>query len=365
MDDEERARHERLLKEQDTLRKALEESRKRVGVEPDDLRRVVEVALARAAFPLSQAKGESAGVVETFRFDPVHPAFAAEPGWADAFDDLRARPRRRGERLNEWRKDAAVRSIAFETPELADGRLASDVVQVHLEHRLVRRLLSRFLSQGFQSKLSRVSVIRGPGAQPRVILMGRLSLFGAAAARLHEEIIPVTAVWTEAERDRKPLRPLRESGGATTLNQLEHALRDAMPAPAMAVARVQPLIEKDVLDLRPTLERISNERLADARALLAKRGAEEAKALTDLLTGQRARITKKLADVEHDNGQLALGFLDEERRELALDRKSWAKKLIDLERQLGSEPERIQRSYDVVAYRLEPVGLVYLWPETG
>ena len=38
---------------------------------------------------------------------------------------------------------------------MSDGRDASDVVQVHLEHRLVRRLLSRFLSQGFQSKLSR------------------------------------------------------------------------------------------------------------------------------------------------------------------------------------------------------------------
>jgi Cu/Ag efflux pump CusA len=37
---------------------------------------------------------------------------------------------------------------------MSDGRDASDVVQVHLEHRLVRRLLSRFLSQGFQSKLS-------------------------------------------------------------------------------------------------------------------------------------------------------------------------------------------------------------------
>ena len=43
-----------------------------------------------------------------------------------------------------------------------DGRDAADVVQVHLEHRLVRRLLSRFLSQGFQSKLSRISVRGAP-----------------------------------------------------------------------------------------------------------------------------------------------------------------------------------------------------------
>ncbi len=98
---------------------------------------------------------------------------------------------------------------------------------MHLEHRLVRRLLSRFLSQGFQSKLSRVSVIYGPGAQPRVVLMGRLAVFGAGAARLHEEIIPVTAVWTEAERNRKPLRPLGDSGEEKTLNQLETALHDA------------------------------------------------------------------------------------------------------------------------------------------
>jgi len=365
LDDEEKARHERLLKEQDVLRKALEESRERVGVEPDDLRRVVEVALERASFDLSGAKGENVGAVETFRFDPADAAFAAEPGWADAFDDLRARPRRRGERLNEWRKDAPVRSIAFETPELGDGRLASDVVQVHLEHRLVRRLLSRFLSQGFQARLSRVSVIRGPGAQPRVILMGRLSVFGAAAARLHEEIIPITALWTEAERDRKPLRPLGESGGATSLRQLEDALRSATPAPPMAVARVQALVGRDVAELRPALERIAAERLAEASALLANRGAEEAKALADLLAGQRSRLTKEIDAADKDGGQLALGFLDEERRERALDRRHWASKLADLERQLEGEPERIRQSYDVKAHRLEPIGLVYLWPQAG
>ena len=48
-------------------------------------------------------------------------------------------------RIAEWRRKAPIRAIAFEPPVLADGRDASDVVQVHLEHRLVRRLLSRFL----------------------------------------------------------------------------------------------------------------------------------------------------------------------------------------------------------------------------
>jgi hypothetical protein len=57
------------------------------------------------------------------------------------------RPRKRGERITEWRKKVPIRAIAFEPPRLPDGRDAPEIVQVHLEHRLVRRLLSRFLSQ--------------------------------------------------------------------------------------------------------------------------------------------------------------------------------------------------------------------------
>src|SRR5256885_8062240 len=44
---------------------------------------------------------------------------------------------------------------------------------------------------------------------PRVVLLGRLCLYGAGAARLHEELIPVTARWTYPEKrkgDRKSTR---------------------------------------------------------------------------------------------------------------------------------------------------------------
>ncbi len=237
MDDDERARHERLLKEQTDLQRALERSRERVGVDPEDLHRVAAAALSRAGYMLDDSRGASVGNVETFRLNPSDPAFTKDAGWEDAFDDLRVRPRKRGELLGDWRRDAPIRSIAFKPPILSDGRDASDVVQVHLEHRLVRRLLSRFLSQGFQSKLSRVSVIYGPGAQPRVVLMGRLAVFGAGAARLHEEVIPITAIWTESERDRKPLRLLGESGEEKTLNQLEAALRESAGKRAMSPVR--------------------------------------------------------------------------------------------------------------------------------
>ena len=36
-----------------------------------------------------------------------------------------------------------------------------------------------------------------------------------------------------------------------------------------------------------------------------------------------------------------------------------------LEKELNSEPERIREIYQVKAKRIEPVGLVFLWPVTG
>jgi ERCC4-related helicase len=363
MDDDDRIRHERLLKEQTDLQSALERSRERVGVDPQDLQRVAAAALSRTGYALEGARGPLAGKVETFKLDPSDPAFTKDAGWDDAFDDLRVRPRSRGERLADWRRSAPIRSIAFQPPILSDGRDASDVVQVHLEHRLVRRLISRFISQGFQSKLSRLSVIFGPGAQPRVVLMGRLAVFGAGAARLHEEIIPITAIWTESERDRKPLRPLGESGEEKTLNQLEEALRDAREAPGSAVARIQALIERDIVDLVPTLEKISTERLTAVTAQLKKRGEEEARSLTDLLDQQRSRIARAAKDF--DPNQLTLDLVPEERREREADRRHWEGRLTRLERELREEPDRLRNSYEVRAHRLEPIGIVYLWPVSG
>jgi len=363
MDDEDRARHERLLGEQDDLRRALERSRERVGVDPHDLQRVAAAALSRAGLELDSARGDLVGKVPTFRLDPANPAFTKDAGWDDAFDDLRVRPRKRGERMAEWRRKAPIRSIAFEPPVMDDGRDASDVVQVHLEHRLVRRLLSRFLSQGFQSRLSRVSVILGPGAQPRVVLMGRLAVYGANAQRLHEEIIPITAIWTEADREHRPLRPLGESGEERTLNQLEEALREARQAPGTAIARIQALISRDIDDLVPTLEKIAAERLLTVSAQPVNRGEQEARSLTELLEQQRSRIGKAAKEFNPD--QLTLDLVPEERREREADRRHWETRLARLERELREEPKRIRESYNVRAHRLEPVGLVYLWPVSG
>lgn len=364
MDDAEQARHNRLLREMDDLRRALERAQERVGVDPEQLHAVVSTALDRAKFPLDKAAGNKVGPVATFTLDPTHPAFATDASWADAFDDLRKRRRKRGERLAEWRRAAPVRAIAFTPPVLPDGRDADDVVQVHLEHRLVRRLLSRFLSQGFQSGLQRACAVIGPGAQPRAILIGRVALYGPNAARLHEEIIPVTALWTEADRAKRPLKALGGRGEDTTLDQLEKALDEAKAPTAAVIARLRASARADVGDLLPALEARAAERIAEAEAQLAKRGADEAQSLARLLEEQRARIAKAVKGFDTDQPLLP-GIAEAERAQMQADRRRWSERLIDIEAEIKSEPKRLRESFEIRARRLEPVGLVYLWPATG
>ncbi len=364
MDDDERARHGRLLEDLDDLRDVLERSRERVGIDAQELQQVVATALDRAGTSLENAAAEPVGRVGTFRFDPTDRAFAHDPTWADAFDDLRQRRRKRGERPSEWRRTAPIRGVAFEPPIRPDGTDAPDVVQVHLEHRLVRRLPSRFLSQGFQSDLERVCVVIGPGAQPRVVLLGRLALYGPGAARLHEEIIPVTAIWTEAEGHRRALTALGVRAEETTLDQLERALRDARRPPAAAIARIRLLAQKDARDLEPELRRRADDRRAQIARDLDRRGEAEARDLSRLIEAQGARILQ--AQRNFDPNQLSLpGIDDAERRQRERDHRHWRTRLDEIEREIEDEPARVRASYEIRAHRLEPIGLVYLWPQSN
>jgi len=176
--------------------------------------------------------------------------------------------------------------------------------------------------------------------------------------------VPVTAVWTEAGRDHKQLRPLGSHGEETTLEQLEQALRGAREAPAAIVSRLKGWARTDAKDLRDELERRSKERLVTVTRELAARGETEAKSLADLLVAQRDRIAK--AEAGYDPNQLALpGIAEAERKQYERDRRHWTTRLGEIEREISEESARVRDSYSVRADRLEAVGLVYLWPASG
>ncbi|RWK66044.1 DISARM system SNF2-like helicase DrmD [Mesorhizobium sp.] len=238
MADEEEKRLARLSRELGVLDRELNEARERVGIEPEELQSVIRTALSRDGVPLAPAP--DLGVDGAFRLDPSLPVFAKDSSWSDLFDELReGRPPKRRQ-LAEWRAKKPVRAITFDAPVLPDGRDADGVVHVHLEHRLVRRLLSRFVSHGFQAGLNRASVIYSPGTQARVVLIGRLALFGPAAARLHEEILPVTAFWSEAARAGQGLKAFGAVGEETTLAELQEALKTATMPPGRTASDFRP-----------------------------------------------------------------------------------------------------------------------------
>ena len=363
IEDEQTRRHARLRREIDDLRDALQRSRDRVGVSSAELKDVVATALARAGADLASNRTGQVGSVDLFQLDPASPAFQA-PGWADAFDDLRERPLRRGERPSAWRAVANVRRVSFE-PAISpiDGTDAPGVVQLHLEHRLVRRLLSHFLSQGFQSDLERVCVITGPGSQPRIVLLGRLLLYGPGAARLHEEIIPVTARWIEATRGSVPLVPFKDEGEERTLAQLEAALRDPRRPPPGAVARAAQFAVSDARDLMPAMFRRTEERQAEIKTELAARGDEQASSLRALLEDLRERIEEK--DRVPESAQLQLDFNPDEQRQIREERRHRIQRLARLDEELRTEPDRVRDGYEVRASRVELIGLVTLWPATN
>jgi hypothetical protein len=113
-------------------------------------------------------------------------------------------PRKRGEPIYEWRARARIRPVTFDDT----GDLADTAVQLHLEHRVVQRLLGRFISQGLLPlDLNRCCLASGSGGDVRTVLLARLSLFGPRAARLHEEIVSVTARWSDPAIRPAPLRP--------------------------------------------------------------------------------------------------------------------------------------------------------------
>jgi hypothetical protein len=144
--DETDRRIARLKEEQDRLQRALDQAKKRVGVEGSDIRRVVEIALKDDGAALKPGRFS---LPEAVFLDPDTPSFAKDPSWP-RYSTNCGRVGRQAQRTARWRRETPVRGLVFEAPTVAEGEPEpQDVVQLHLEHRLIKRLISRFVSQGF------------------------------------------------------------------------------------------------------------------------------------------------------------------------------------------------------------------------
>ncbi len=198
-----------------------------------------------------------------------------------------------------------------------------------------------------------------------MILIGRLCLYGPRAARLHEELVPVTARWIEPGQRKTELAPYAREAELKTLDLLESAL---LPDGAGAV---DPVIEKklrdsapdDVAQLLDHLTERGNDLAAKARTALARRAEQEARDMKTIIEDQKRRLEKTAA--EYNDPQLLFQFDADEQRQLEANKRHWQKRLDAIDRELATEPERIRSVYEVNVERIQPVGLVYLWPVSG
>lgn len=365
-----RERQDALRAQIDRLRSRLETSRESIGLDEDHFRSAISSALElMGAEPLKPLDGEEEGPPRC-KFPALDQRQGADPTWTDTMDALRA-PRERGQKPWEWRRESPIRPVVFEDT----GTMNDKVVHLHLEHRIVRRLLGRFIAQGFVYRdLSRACLAQAADAIPRVVLLGRLCLYGPGAARLHEELIEIAARWTDPKLRKGPLTPYARQSESKTLQLLEEALLlKSGPAITETVQRqLQACAPRDVQELLPHLQRRGEEYAADALKMLRERAEAEAKAMREILQTQQKHIAATAAAYEKgDSRQLRLRFgLDEpgheeERRQLEANKRHWTKRLASIEEELKTEPDRIREVYDVKATRIEPVGLVYLWPVSG
>ena len=359
-----RERTDALVKQTDQLREMLATSQEYLNLDERHFRDALSCSLELLGAPPltpvpadAKAKGPA-----MWRLPELDKRLGADPSWADTLDTLR-RPRKPDQKLWDWRRAEPIRPVTFSD----SGTMDDHCVHLHLEHRVAQRLLGRFLAQGFvHDDLSRACVMHTKDARPRVVLLGRMSLFGDRAARLHDEILVVTARWVEASAREAGLKPYGEKEEDKTLALLEEAFGDEKlhEVAESTKRRLASSVGRDVGELLPTLRARAESAAVKAEEKLRARGDKEAKDMTALLEIQAKRIDHELEKLPGED-QLSLAFAKDEVRQKEADKKHWLRRRVQIATEKVSEPRRIREGYAIKARRVEPFGVVYLWPTSG
>lgn len=351
-----RQRQDELRKRVAELERRIADARKWIALDKESFRDALSCALElNHADPLEEDPPGSGRFVFP-RLDNRH---GGDPTWASTLDTLRALPDA-GKRDFAWRREAPIRPVVFEPPAGIDD----SVVQLHLQHRVAQRLLGRFLAQGFvHNDLSRACVAQSTDNIIRVVLLGRLSLYGPGASRLHEEVLTVTARWSEPSGRREPLKPYAREAETRTMELLTEALkpgaqRDLSEAKASSYLNSLPC---DLEELLAHLQERGDAARADAETRLTERGEAESREMRRILEDQKRRIEAELG--KSADAQLSLFSDEEERRTYESNRRYWQRWIENVEGDLEREPARIIDFYRVNSARVEPIGVVYLVPE--
>ena len=331
----------------------LESSRRALEVDAAALRGVVEVGLQ-----LGGAEGLSPGP-DTSDGRASYHLPELDRSWQATLDTLRP-PRGRDEPFWEWRSKPP-RAVTFEPLE----SLNEEAEQLHLAHPVVKRILDRFLAQGYGAHdLSRVAAVVVPGENvSRVVAYARLTLFGNGAARLHDEIVSVAAPWSPGA-DGERVVPYKDPVTAARARELtERALATAGGVPAARIRdRALAAAPGVFAALWPHLEAEADARATEARNGLARRARKESEELKVLLERQRRAVAEARLTLSQRTIDEVLEKT--QRRQVELDLEYLEAREGQMAADLEREPAAIEALYAVRMTRLTPVGVVIAWPES-
>ncbi len=354
-----------LKKQISEVQEMLKKSRDWLGLDDRHFRDAISASLeilgAQQLKPMDLIAASQNPETAKWEIPALDQRVGADPTWTMTLDTLR-KPRLRSQKLWDWRRESPIRPVVFRDPGSLDG----EVVHLHLEHKIVQRLLGRFLAQGFlHDELTRACVCLTDDPIPKVIALGRLSLYGEGATRLHDEVIAVAAEWIDpAIRGRKKLKPFGENEKGNVLKLLEDSLANPRLREISegVKVRLQASAMQDVEELISHLESRAEILAERAKKKLMERGVKESAEMKEILEQQQKRIIER--QIETKAIQLSL-FPEDEQRQVDADRRYWDKRLQGLAQELVKEPARIEAIYQVKAVRVEPVGLMYLYPVSG
>jgi superfamily II DNA or RNA helicase len=328
----------------------LETSRRALEVDSESLRGVVEIGLRFAGAEAMTPGAPTSDGRSSYRLPSL------DRSWDVTLDTLRP-PRGRDEPFWEWRQKPP-RPVTFHPLT----RLSEDAEQLHLAHPFVKRILDRFLAQGFGAHdLTRVTAVVAPDESVvRVVAFARLTLFGSGAARLHDQLVPLGAAWSGNASEVQPYKD--RATAVSTIAKTERLLAGAAKSPNATIStRIRTHADALFRALWPHLEAEADALAVEARRGLAQRAKRESDELRVLLGRQRIAI---------DRAEKLLRQADlfdiqdkEQKRQIDLDLKHLERRRTAAATELESEPAAIEALYDVRMSRLTPVGLVVAWPE--
>jgi SNF2 family DNA or RNA helicase len=325
----------------------LQETKRELRLSPENIQKVVEVALELAGqLPLIPAKVEGLWPDPKRQICPVFHLPALIGSW-----ELCA------EGLTHPLFKEQVRPFVFDH-NLARGR--EDVVLVHLNHRLVqmslRLLRAEVWSQEGKKRLHRIAVRIVPDSalrHPAMVAHARLVVIGGDRHRLHEEIITAGGILREGRFVRfGTLREMQEALAAET---------DQEPS-VRVQEKLLDLWPKNSESLRQALEVRMKDRTESLKKSLTERAEKEANDIKMILTELLEAIQTQLNDPQIQQAYLP-GFAPAERDQFERNVDSLRARVRAIPDEIEKEMAAIKARFADPQPRMFPVAVTYLVPK--